>query len=331
MYDHTYDFALSAAQADELEKIALAAGWGRAIGALGGAATGATYGATSSPDQPITGALKGALVGGAVGLAGGQLATAQGQRQIQRFGQRQLHGATGYLPGRGIFGTGASGTKWYQRGKKVDLTPEQRVGGLEQMKWDLPKGKTREEMRDIAEKDLSGGIVSKYLPESVRKFWANRRSAAEVSRKRLAEEGMTNIPGVVKGYLGKSPSKISPLEAAKLNLTEPGLAMGVGLPLAFTAQSVQDYRNTGDVKQLGKDVASNVGLGLTGGLPILGSLAVGEIVGRGGALVGRGVEKLKGTPPQAAARPGTPTRIPTSPAAVQAARRAAPNLRGRDV
>lgn len=204
------------------------------------------------------------------------------------------------------------------------------------MKWNLPKGKTREGMRNIAEKDISQGKVSKYLPKSVQKFWANRRSAAEVSRRRLAEEGMTSIPGVVKGYLGKSPGKISPLEAAKLNLTEPGLAVGVGLPLAFTAQSVQDYRNTGDAKQLGKDVASNVGFGLAGGLPILGSLAMGQVAGEGGALVGRGVEKLRGTPPQPAAGSGIPQgpggpRIPTSPAAIQAARRAAPHVRGRDV
>jgi len=318
---YTYDLAAAQAQLDELEKIALGpagAAWaGRLVGAgLGAAAGGAAGRATADPEQKTLGTVRGALLGAGAGLLGGQFATKAGRGQAQRFGQRQLHGATGYLPGRGLLGRAAKGkAKWYQLGKpmKGKLTTEQRLKGLKEMKWDLPKQKTERGIRSAAKRETEGGMLMQDMPKSVQDFVANRRAASRISQKGLAEEGMTSIPGLVRGYLrGGVSGKLTPLQAAKMNLTAPGLAMGVGLPLAFTGQSVAEYANTGDEAALAKNLASNVGFAAGGGLPMAAAMGLGSATGAIGGLVGKGSQMALGHTPSAVAQP--PGQLAPGPA-----------------
>ena len=311
---YTYDLATSNAQLDEMEKIALSpagTAWaGRLIGAGVGAAAGGLAGrATAEPDQKALGTVRGAMLGAGAGLLGGQFATKAGLGQAQRFGQRQLHSMTGYLPGRGLLGRAEKGSaKWYQLGtpaKKQHLlgapiesmTSGQRVSALKEMGWHVPEQATKKGIREAAEKETREGKVTGLLPKRVQEFLTNRRTAARVAQRRIAEEGMTSVPGLVRGYMGKSPGKISPLEAARLNLAAPGVAMGVGIPLTMTAQSAGEYAQTGDEAALARGLASNVGYAAGAGLPMLAAMGLGSAAGGAGELVGRGVQRLRGKTP----------------------------------
>lgn len=305
MSDHTYDLVQSEAMLREFYEIekqaGISAGWGRAIGAGVGALGGGLLGQSQAPEGAETsGMIRGALLGAGAGLAGGQLATKAGRTQALQFGQRQLHGATGYLPGRGLLGRGAEGTKWYQLGEKggKQLKGADRLKALEEMGFDFKKG-TKEELQEAAKKSLGEGTFSKYLPEKVRNFWAGRRAASQQAQRQLAEEGMTSLPGLAKGYAGGGLSgNVTPLQAAKMNLVAPGLAMGAGIPALMSAQALNEYRQTGDVKQLAGNMVGNVGFAAGAALPMTAMMGLGSAAGAAGKLVGRGIEAVRGAPPQ---------------------------------
>lgn len=295
----------SEAQLDELEKIALSPGgtaWaGRLIGAGIGAAGGGYAGSQTAGD-PTSGAIRGAMLGGLAGLAGGQIATKAGRGQVQRFGQRQLHGVTGYMPGRGLVGRGPEGTKWYRLGKKgPELTKKQRVDKLKDMEWGmLPTSTTASGARQEMGKGMIMGPLTRTLDKSetgkkIVDTMARHKARVGQAQQTVAETGMTSVPGAIKGYTGQIKG-VSPLQAAKANLLAPGVAMGVGLPVASGLQSVQDYRNTGDASALGRGMAENLAFGAMGAAPMIPSMAFGELAGRLGGAAGKGIEAVQNRP-----------------------------------
>lgn len=304
----------SNAQLDELEKIAgVSAGLGRLGGAAIGSLAGGLIGSQTGQD-PTAGAVRGALLGGVGGFAGGQFLTRAGQRQAQRFGQRQLHGVTGYMPGRGLVGRGPEGTAWYRLGKKGPaLTKSQRADKLKQMKWTMP---TREELTEAGQRSaMGGGTVMGPITRALSKtetgdklVGAAARHKARVAQaqQQVIDSGMTSIPGAVRAYAGRTPG-ITPWQAAKANLLAPGVAMGIGLPAASMAQTGVDYARTGDESALGRGIAENVGFGLIGGVPMLPSMLAGSLIGRGGQAVGEGAERIGGAISRSGAVP--PTRV----------------------
>lgn len=317
MSDHTYDMVMSEAMLREfydLEKQAIStARLGNLIGAGVGAIGGGLAGRAATPeDQKGSGMLRGALLGAGVGALGGQAATQAGRREVLQFGQRQLHGATGYLPGRGLIGRGPEGTKWHQLGEKgTKITGSQRRQALRDIGFKFSPGKTKERMQELAQKKLSKGKITGMLPESVQKFFANRQAASEFAKKQIAEEGMTSIPGLVRGYTrGGASGTLTPWQAAKANLMAPGLAMGVGVPALMSVGSVNEYRQTGDKQRLAEDLASNVGFGLGGALPLTAMTALGSSVGGAGKLIGRGVEAVQGAPVSPAAQQAVGQVVP---------------------
>lgn len=301
MSDHTYDMVRSEAMLREfyeLEKQAVGAWTGRLVGAGVGALGGGLLGYQRAPEEMRPyGAIKGALMGAGAGLLGGQLATKAGRTEALQFGQRQLHGATGYLPGRGLLGRGAEGTKWYRLGEKgKQLQGTDRIKALEQMGFKFKPG-TKEQIRAAAEEEISKGKIRGLMPKGLQKFIAGREASSELARRQLAEEGMTSIPGLARGYFkGGLTGQVKPWQAAKMNLAAPGLAMGVGIPALMTAQSIGEYRRTGDTGQLVGDIAGNIGFGAAGALPITAAMGLGTVAGRAGKLVGRGVEAVRGRP-----------------------------------
>lgn len=258
----------SNSQADELRKIAVSAGMGSALGALATGAAGAGMGyLTAPPEERTRRAILGGMIGAGTGAVGGLAATQAGRRWATQLGQRQLHGMTGYLPGRGVLG---------QKGPA--LTPKQRTDLMKQMGWQLPS-------EQEAAKQFREGMITKRLDptKGVGKFLLGRRTAQAQAERRLAEEGLTSIPGLIKGYAGKTPSKLSPLEVAKLNVAAPGLAMGVALPVMSTAEAAKEYKRTGDPRALAANIASNVPLALAGGIPIAPNILLGTGLGEGAA------------------------------------------------
>ena len=311
---YLHNLVRSSAQLDEFEKIAGINPWlGRLAGAAAGSLTGGLVGSQAAQD-PTAGAVQGALYGGLAGLGGGQFLTAAGRRQAQRFGQRQLHGVTGYLPGRGLIGRGPEGTAWYRLGQKGPaITKAQRAEKLKQMKWMMPE---RHELTEVNQRAALGkgkitGPLTRLLSKTEtgdKLVGAAARHKARVAKaqQQVIESGMTSLPGAAKAYAGRTAG-ITPWQAAKANLLAPGLALGVGLPAASMVQSGVDYARTGDEATLGRGIAENVGFGLIGGVPMLPSMVAGSLMGRGGAAVGAGAERIGSAVSGSGAVP--PTRV----------------------
>lgn len=298
MSDHTYNMTMSESMLHEFYELNKQAGrvpaWvgNVALGTLG-AVGGGLLGRRNLPEEERTGGMiRGALLGGLTGALGGQFATEAGREAAHQFGQRQLHGLTGYLPGRGLLGR-AEKAKWYQLGEKAGQpVGKERLKLLNQMGFDIPTS-SKDKILEKSRKEVAEGTISGLMPKKVQEFWAKRHASAKAAQKGLAEEGMTSLPGLVKGFGGGLSGKLTPYEAAKLNIKSPGLLLGAAIPAAMTAQSLNEYRQTGDVRGLGQQIGTNLGF-MAGGLPIVPAFALGTAAGEAGKLIGRGVEKIEG-------------------------------------
>jgi hypothetical protein len=204
---------------------------------------------------------------------------------------------TGYLPGRGILG-----------GKGPALSPTDRLKSLEGMGFEFKHGTKDELMKGMSE-EVAKGRLSGLMPKKVQNFMASRGASSALANRNLAEEGMTSIPGLIKGYLkGGVSGKVTPWQAAKMNMSAPGLAMGVGIPAAMSAQSIKEYRETGDKRRLAESLAGNIGFGAGGALPMTAMIGLGAATGAAGKLVGRGAEMI--SPSRVpVATPGSPGQV----------------------
>lgn len=312
MHDYPDVFALTEAQIDEMEKIALSAGVGRAIGAgvgaLGGAGVG--YATGQTPEEKKRRALLGAVVGGVGGVLPGQFLTGQGRRQASRFGQRQLHGATGLIKHDG---------KWV---RSRNLNSGQRVEALKDVRWTLPdehvkdKAKALENLKvkikdqakepgmifdkSLKQRFLESGVGKKWRDSKTRNFLLNRRISAERSQRGLAEADLTNIPGLAEGYLrgAKAPGGLTRGQILKSNLTAPGLAVGVGVPAVFAAPELAQSVKERDPRRAARTLAETAGWSVAGGLPTTAAMGVGT----GASMLAGKVFGQPGSPQQGAAQ-----------------------------
>jgi hypothetical protein len=287
MPNYSEIFAQTDSQFDEMEKIAVtglasklwqAGPWaGRLLGAGGGAATGAGigYATGETPEEQKSRALKGALVGGIGGLIPGQLLTQKGLSQAKQFGQRQAHGVTGYLPGRGILGKKTEGLP--------TLTQAQRTKELKAIGWKIPEKKTLEQ-----------AVSEKKGP--LKEFRAKRQLAAEKAQRELVEEGLTSIPGLAKGYL-RGTDGLTRAQVLKANLLAPGVALGLGAPAVMAAPDLAESIRQRDPKRAARTLAETAGYSLAGGLPIGAAMGVGTGVS---ALAGRLLGSSQSAAPGAA-------------------------------
>jgi hypothetical protein len=306
--DYFAEMIASTAEAEAVEKLAAlplrglrplmrelrvsAPNTGRLVGLGAGAAVGAGAGALASPEDRAGGALKGGLIGGGAGLVGGQFLTRGGVTQAKNFGLRQLHGATGYLPGQGLAGVHS-------------MTPAQRTAALEQIGWNVPKGHAVDQAgkltagalgtmkSDIAAKRgglakwFSGtGVGSRWEGSKARDLLLRSRAASENANRALVEQGLTNLPGAARGYaLGAKGTGLTRLQQLKTNLIAPGIAMGVGLPALSIAGSAAESLENKDPRGFASDVVDTAGWSAFAGLPMLPALAVGQGIGAGSRLL----------------------------------------------
>lgn len=168
-------------------------GVGTALGAGAGYATGRT------PEERKQRALSGAMIGAVGGTLGGQLATQAGRGEVARFGQRQLHSMTGYLPrteeqvaqGASRFGKG-----W---------TDEARLKALEGMKM-----KTEDIHGEAALKGLT------HLPGVLKGLAKNPLDTLNVARKTMgtpmtvamAGLPLMGVPGALKDETGRRGERV---------------------------------------------------------------------------------------------------------------------------
>lgn len=331
--DLEYELMFTNGMLDELEKIAVAPGvFARAAkafaarpeaGALGqrwlgrfattvpGAAIGATTGAVTAPEeytkgQRVARTIKGGLLGAGAGLAGGQFVTRAGREQAKRVGQQQLHGITGYRPGRGIFGT---------KGFKQMTEAQQkaaRVQAAHDMGIHIPATKPANVQAE-AEKifkeregkkfwDSPAGVL-KALPEKHRRWFALQQAKENLARYEAVEKGLSSAPGIVGGLVRH------PIETIRTGGQASGL-VGLGITGAYGASVVpgmvsgkgwgSDYSHPGGAGRLaGESLAFSV-LGPT---PLGGVMALSSGLGAIGSAAQRGTQKAVGA-----------IRPPTSPA-----------------
>lgn len=337
------------AQVEELEKLAInirsigkmisAAGarTGNVGGALAGAVGGGVAGRAYDEENRTRGTILGAIGGAAIGGAGGQLATRAGRGEVRNFGVRQLHGATGYLPGHGFSGVHS-------------MTPKQRRDALGKLDWHIPDAHSRDMPTAVAnlkkkiktdrKKGAEGGVfggsdeevgaVSKFvgsIPERfagtrVGKWWEESKPRELLLKKRILEEradrdlvdqGLTSLPGSLRGYaLGegaaaKGTKGMTRAQQLKANFIAPGMVLGVGLPAVSLASSGVNLAQGGDPREFGQELVDTAGFSAFSGLPILPAIAVGEGMSRGArAIMNRiGTPREQNTPaPGAQVRAG---------------------------
>jgi len=266
------DLAFIDAQVDEMEKIAfLGSAWkglqaskpfvGHLLGAGAGAVAGGAAGAaTAAPENRVRHAIGGAVLGGIAGLVPGQLATKAGRAAVGRLGQRQLHGLTGKLPGHSFK-------------KSHAVVGDARTAALAKMKFDNPAVQSASELK----KDMWGPFKNLRSKAQFR---------AQEHQRFLAANDLTNLPGLVRGYV-KPAAGITRRQILKSNLLAPGIGFGVGLPLALTAPSAVESVQQRSIKPLARGVVENASFALGGGLPIGAAMAAGYGGSRLAGLIGK--------------------------------------------
>lgn len=298
--DREYELILGDSLTDELEKLSgissiirgalkkapgaargmSQANKGRLGGALIGSGIGAVGGAQADPEDRTGGALRGAILGGVGGLAAGQVATRAGRQQVKRFGQRQLHGMTGYVPRTAA--QKASGIGWTGKG----LGARERVKALEGIGMDVGEKYTN---KAKAIRDAMGRqTVTKSLPESVRRRLAQAEVASRQAQREAVEQGLTSLPGVAKGMV-RNPLRT--LKTGFVSQGPAGMAMAA-VPAAMAVPGVAkgegEYGGQGGA---GRFLGENIGYTALGAVPMAPMMAGAVLAGKAGELMHKGVQR----------------------------------------
>lgn len=251
-----------------------------ALGALGagvgGAAKGALIGAGAGAGL---GALGTHLAPELTGEVSKALTTTPGLGALGRFGQRQVHGFTGWAPegGIGAIRGGAYGARAAEEAAKRTYADKARpfMGGF------LPNTK-QEAAIAAASKNLDKASLAK-------------ETAEEVERR-----GMTSIPGVFK-EMRKDPLGTMGLAAKHQwrNSSLPEKAMMIGLPAVSAAGTLaaKEDPEHGKGERLGRSAAQLAGGMALGSVPLVGQVAGVEALGRLGSAAGQGIDHLRKTRP----------------------------------
>lgn len=291
MSDYNYDLALIDGQLDELRKIAFVGGVARALrkgtaprgaligagaGALGGGALGA---ASSDPQQgtagKIQGAISGALSGGLLGAGAGTVATKAGRRWIGQAGKAQAHGLTGWVPGARKAGFG-----WAGKG----MTGAQRRKALGEIGIHAPAGRLS---HGQALGKIQKGRLTGKLPLGMQQQLADLSVARHGAQKAQVEQGLTSVPGFVKGMVK------DPTGTARTGLLAAG-GLGTAMTVGFSAPEMAEAAKERDLKHLGGAAAETAFYGIGGGIPMLGSMALGGGARRLGQVPGTIAQKITG-------------------------------------
>lgn len=290
------------------------AGSGAILGAAGGAGVGAAAGGVrgyrkakeEGGDALLgtvggvlggagTGAAVGAGLGGAAGLAGGArargvVANLRGKQNIlgkaSRVGERQAHGLTGALP---------EGMDHAQAMKALNMGSAPKVTALDDAAGAAKK------FRSIGAEGLEAPGVKRLAGKAYKKE-EYAQKALEYQQK-LDSLGATSVPGFAKALVKK------PGETLKAGLGEnwygsgPGaLGWGMrgltyGLPAVGVGQALTGPGEGPDGPGRAQQVGSALGglaFGVTGGVPMLGQMALTGLGTKGLEVAGKGIDAARG-------------------------------------
>lgn len=270
------------------------AGIGTAVGAIGGAGLGAVkdYRAARARGEDVSGALaegvggalggvtRGALVGAGVGAAGGSVlghlkpkafnGLLRGETPLlsssARFGQRQLHGLTGWKP----------------------------EGGLESIRGGMHEATGRLE---AARQAVSSARDPKVLASAQKEL--SLAEKGHQAAQKVNDMGLTSIPGIARSMKNNGVMNTIKADAANqwsgAGLGTKGLLLGVpAMGAAGTLASAEPSTGTGKAEQFGENAGQMAGAFVGSGVPLVGQTLIGMPMGYAGKMIGRGVDRLRG-------------------------------------
>jgi hypothetical protein len=244
---------------------------GSALSAIGG---GVREGAIGG----ALGAGAGALAGGGAALAAPELA-ARGARAVEgaggpiaafgRFGQRQVHGLTGWTPEEGLSSIrgGAFGAR---------------------------------ATADAAQKNMSD--VLSNSPNDRKAVGAAIKSNAHAGRaagaaQELEDRGMTSLPGTLKAVARDPRGALAAGFKDQWHGAHPAMrAAMIGLPAIDIANTIMgpEDPHKGKAERIGGNMAGLAAGALLGGAPLAAQAAGALAAAPVGGLIGKGVDKLRG-------------------------------------
>lgn len=300
-----------------LSRQATTAGSGAALGGLGGAGLGAAAGGTrgylkareegaeggeaaraalgGALKGGVTGAAVGAGLGGAAGLAGagrarqlvGQLRKSKGTLGgISRFGERQMHGLTGALP---------EGMNQAQAMKALEMGSVAKKKALEAATREAasfrgigPEGMKAPGVRGLAEKASKKEEYARKAFEHQKELERLKATSVPGFFKALATKpGQTLRAGLGESWYGAGTG---PMGWGMRGVTFGLPAVGVGQALAGPEEGPE---GAGRAQRVGQALGG-LTFGLTGGLPLLGQMAVTGLGSKTLETMGRGADVARG-------------------------------------
>jgi len=265
------------------------AGSGLGAGALAGAGLGAVGGgvqgyatarrqgagvgdaALQALDSGVRGAVRGGAVGGLVGTAAGAAAPGAAETLLRapglgagaRFGQRQVHGLTGWLPQKGLRAIGGGG----------DASARELVSAADALRKARGAGQ-----------GVSGATKGLH-----------RAAKAHEAAVKAENMGLTSLPGYARAL------RSSPVDALKAGFgeqwhsTSPGMRAlvygGTGVQ-ALGAARGSDNGSKGRLERVGEAVGTSLPL-MAGPLPTAATLVAAPVAGVLGGLVGKVGDKAR--------------------------------------
>lgn len=244
--------------------------------------------------KALGGAVSGGLLGaGAAGITHAVSPSTTGS--IARFGQRQVHGLTGWTPEGGIR---AMRDGAYDAAERLTAAQKAMHEAHEGMGL-LQAGKAIPAKHIHAGKTLEQ--IQAHMPEVQKELTKAHDSYEAMSR--AEQMGLTSIPGTFKSI--RQHGLLPTLSAgwnAQIKGTGPvEKALQIGLPAVGLASAIRsdagpDEEGRGKAERVGEQVGQVVGNVAGGAIPIVGQMLVGEGAGRAGKAVGRLVDRFTGQP-----------------------------------
>lgn len=244
---------------------------GSALGALGGGVREGAMGAA-------LGGGAGMLAGGGAALAAPELA-ARGARAVEsaggpigalgRFGQRQVHGLTGWTPEEGL--SSIRGGAFGARGRAEAA---------------------HKNMYDVIEKNPND---QKAVGSAIKSYGQEGRAARAAQE--LEDRGMTSIPGTLKAIASDPRGALSAGFKDTWHGAHPVTrAAMIGLPALDVAKALAgpEDPHKGRAERIGGTLAGVTTGALLGGAPLAAQIAGGLAAMPVGSMLGKGVDKLRG-------------------------------------
>lgn len=180
------------------------------------------------------------------------------------------------------------GVSWTGKG----LSKSKRIQALKGMGIDV--GSSPVSKRLAVRKSMDQQEVSKNLPKSWRKAIAEREVAGAAARRTAAEQGLTSIPGVVKGMATRP---IHTLKTGFVGQGPLGMALGTlpavaSVPGAVTGKGFgEEYSQEGG---MGRLVGENLGYAAFGATPFLPLTIGAGVAAKAGELAHSKAQGLRG-------------------------------------